>query len=188
QHTPPPTAAPASHPPPARHRPHGHRTPPRLERPRTRRTPPDHPPQPAHPARRVGQARLHHPHWLRHLCAQHTASRYTLDNRARPLTSRLWIAIVYADQPDGLQSAPTAAAALKRLGITSARMVPMNEHTTTDPTPVVIRSTEGGIQAVLLILAYDAGDRYLRAAYRLHISSVTFGSDEDTFPPSVIKD
>jgi branched-chain amino acid transport system substrate-binding protein len=98
------------------------------------------------------------------------------------------IAIVYADQPDGLQSAQAAAAALKRLGITSVRMVPMNEHTTTDPTPVVIRSTEGGTQAVLLILAYDAADRYLRAAYRLHISNVTFGSDEDTFPPSVIKD
>ena len=98
------------------------------------------------------------------------------------------IAIVYADQPDGLQAAQAAAAALRRLGITSVRMVPMNEHTTTDPTPVVIRSTEGGIQAVLLILAYDAADRYLRAAYRLHISKVTFGSDEDTFPPSVIKD
>jgi len=98
------------------------------------------------------------------------------------------IAIVYADQPDGLQSEQAAAAALKRLGITSVRAVPMNEHTTTDPTPVVIRSTEGGIQAVLLILAYDAADRYLRAAYRLHISHVTFGSDEDTFPPSVVKD
>jgi branched-chain amino acid transport system substrate-binding protein len=98
------------------------------------------------------------------------------------------IAIVYADQPDGLQAEQGAAAALKRLGITSVRGVPMNEHSTTDPTPVVIRSTEGGIQAVLLILAYDAADRYLRAAYRLHISHVTFGSDEDTFPPSVIKD
>lgn len=98
------------------------------------------------------------------------------------------IAIVYADQPDGLQAERAAAAALKRLGIPSVRAVPMNEHTTTDPTPVVIRSTEGGIQAVLLILAYDAADRYLRAAYRLHISHVTFGSDEDTFPPSVIKD
>jgi branched-chain amino acid transport system substrate-binding protein len=98
------------------------------------------------------------------------------------------IAIVYADQPDGLQAEQAAAAALKRLGITSVRAVPMNEHTTTDPTPVVIRSTEGGIQAVLLILAYDAADRYLRAAYRLHIRNVTFGSDEDTFPPSVIKD
>ena len=98
------------------------------------------------------------------------------------------IAIVYADQPDGLQAERAAAAALKRLGVPSVRAVPMNEHTTTDPTPVVIRSTEGGIQAVLLILAYDAADRYLRAAYRLHISHVTFGSDEDTFPPSVIKD
>ena len=98
------------------------------------------------------------------------------------------IAIVYADQPDGLQAEQAAAAALRRLGIPSVRGVPMNEHTTTDPTPVVIRSTEGGIQAVLLILAYDAADRYLRAAYRLHINHVTFGSDEDTFPPSVIKD
>ena len=98
------------------------------------------------------------------------------------------IAIVYADQPDGLQSEQAAAAALRRLGITSVRGVPMNEHSTTDPTPVVIRSTEGGTQAVLLILAYDAADRYLRAAYRLHVSHVTFGSDEDTFPPSVIKD
>ena len=98
------------------------------------------------------------------------------------------IAIVYADQPDGLQSEQAAAAALRRLGIAAVRAVPMNEHTTTDPTPVVIRSTEGGIQAVLLILAYDAADRYLRAAYRLHVSHVTFGSDEDTFPPSVVKD
>ena len=98
------------------------------------------------------------------------------------------IAIVYADQPDGLQAERAAATALKRIGISSVRGVPMNEHSTTDPTPVVIRSTEGGIQAVLLILAYDAADRYLRAAYRLHISHVIFGSDEDTFPPSVIKD
>jgi branched-chain amino acid transport system substrate-binding protein len=98
------------------------------------------------------------------------------------------IAIVYADQPDGLQAEQAAASALKRLGIASVRGVPMDEHSTTDPSPVVIRSTEGGIQAVLLILAYDAADRYLRAAYRLHISHVTFGSDEDTFPPSVIRD
>jgi branched-chain amino acid transport system substrate-binding protein len=98
------------------------------------------------------------------------------------------IAIVYADQPDGLQAEQAAAAALTRLGIPSVRGVPMDEHATTDPSPVVIRSTEGGIQAVLLILAYDAADRYLRAAYRLHINHVTFGSDEDTFPPSVIRD
>ena len=60
----------------------------RTARPGTRRTPPDHPPQPAHPARRMGQARLHHPHRLRDLRAQHPASQYILDNRAGPLTSR----------------------------------------------------------------------------------------------------
>jgi hypothetical protein len=80
----------AAHPPAASHCPHEHPTPPQLERPGTRRAPPDHTPQPPHPARRMGQARLHHPHRLRHLRPQHTASPGTLDNRTRPLTTRHW--------------------------------------------------------------------------------------------------
>ena len=82
-----PPAATTAHPAATRHRAHGHRTP-RLERPRTRRTPPDPSPQPAHPARRMGQARLHHPHRLRPLRPQHAARPRILDSRARPLTTR----------------------------------------------------------------------------------------------------
>jgi hypothetical protein len=44
-------------------------------------------PQHAHPARRMGQAGLLHPHRLRHLRAQH-AEPSILDSRLRPLTSR----------------------------------------------------------------------------------------------------
>jgi hypothetical protein len=83
-----PDRPPAAHPAATRHRSDAHRTAPRLERPRTRRTSPDHTPQPAHPARRMGQARLHYPHRLRYLRPQHPAGRYTLDNGARPLTTR----------------------------------------------------------------------------------------------------
>ena len=82
-----PGRSPAAYPAAACHRPDDHRAPPRLERPGARRTPPDHP-SPAHPARRMGQARLHHPHRLRYPHAQPAASRYTLDNRARSLTAR----------------------------------------------------------------------------------------------------
>ena len=42
-----------------------------------------------HRARRMGTPGLLHPHRLRHLQTQHATSRYTLDNPARPLTSRL---------------------------------------------------------------------------------------------------
>jgi hypothetical protein len=86
-----PNRPPAAHPAAARHRPHGHRTP-RLERPRTGRTAPDPSPQPAHPAGRMGQARLHHPHRLRHLRPQHTAGPRILDRSARSLTPRHCVA------------------------------------------------------------------------------------------------
>jgi hypothetical protein len=40
----------------------------------------------------------------------------------------------------------------------------------------------------MLLLAFDAADRYLRAAARLHISGVAFSGNDDTFPPSVVAD
>ena len=77
-----------AHPPGADHRHHHRPAPARLERPRARHPPGRQAPEHAHPARRMGTARLLHPHRIRHLRPQHAASRYTVDNRARPLTSR----------------------------------------------------------------------------------------------------
>ena len=85
-----PRPPPAAHPPGEDHRHHHQPAPARLERPRARRPPRRQTPQHAHPARRMGTAGLLHPHRLRHLQTQHTASRDTLDKPARPLTSRLW--------------------------------------------------------------------------------------------------
>ena len=90
QHTAPATPAPAGHPPRADHRHHHQPAPARLERPRTRRPAARQTPEHAHPARRMGTPGVLHPHRLRHLQTQHAASRDTLDNPARPLTSRLW--------------------------------------------------------------------------------------------------
>ena len=88
----PPGPRPA-HPPGTDHRHHHQPAPARLERPRTRHPPGRQTPEHAHPARRMGTAGLLHPHRLRHLQTQHAASRYTLDNPARPLTSRLCTAM-----------------------------------------------------------------------------------------------
>ena len=60
-----------------------------MERSRTRPAPGCQAPQHAHPARRMGQARLHHRH-RRQLCAQH-AEPTILNKRPRPLTSRHWL-------------------------------------------------------------------------------------------------
>jgi hypothetical protein len=72
----------------AHHRPHELRALPALDRQGTRRPPPGQAPQHAHPARRVGPARLPHPHRLRHLRPQHAATTRILDNRTGPLTTR----------------------------------------------------------------------------------------------------
>src|ERR1019366_1072565 len=71
----------------AHHRDHDQPAPTGMERSRTRPAPAHQAPQHAHPARRMGQTRLLHPHRPRHLCAQH-AEPSLLDNRPRPLTTR----------------------------------------------------------------------------------------------------
>ena len=80
----------AADPPPAHHRNHYQPATQRLERPRTRPDARRQTPQHAHPAPRMGLARLLHPHRLRHLRTQHTASPGILDKRTRPLTTRHW--------------------------------------------------------------------------------------------------
>ena len=64
----------------------------RLERPRTRPDARRQAPQHAHPAPRMGPARLLHPHRLRHLRTQHATQPGILDKRARPLTTRHCVA------------------------------------------------------------------------------------------------
>ena len=85
----------AADPPPAHHRNHYQPATQRLERPRTRPDARRQTPQHAHPAPRMGLARLLHPHRLRHLRTQHTASPGILDKRTRPLTTRHCVARTY---------------------------------------------------------------------------------------------
>ena len=87
-------APPAGHPPGTDHRHHHQPAPARLERPRTRRPAARQTPEHAHPARRTDTPGLLHPHRLRNLQTQHADGEHpSLDNRARPLTSRLCYAM-----------------------------------------------------------------------------------------------